>query len=262
MKYAVISDVHANLEALTTALAYIDATGVDRIVCPGDLVGYYTNPNEVIEIIRTRNIVCIAGNHDRMAIGAKEPVKCTESARQAMYWTRENLTQESLDYLASLPSTAVVDQQFLMVHASLHPQPNDDNYLITAADARRSFDSLRQCWPGIHVCFFGHTHRCAVYVRHNGAISTGVLPKVNLRQDATYLINPGSVAQPRDGDQRAAFLIYDSDQETVEFLRVTYDREACMQKAAQAGLLVNSSFRSRIARWLDVGRRSLGLARK
>ena len=105
MRYAVVSDVHANLEALTVVLARIDCMPVDRVVCLGDLVGYYSNPNEVVETVRRRRLACVAGNHDRMAAGAKEPTHCTERARRALYWTREKLTADNRSYFhRTIPS--------------------------------------------------------------------------------------------------------------------------------------------------------------
>lgn len=253
MRYAVISDVHANLEALTAVLAEIDASGVDRIICPGDLVGYYTDPNEVIALLRERKVLCIAGNHDRMAIGAKEPVRCTESARRAMYWTRTQLTSDSLSYLSSLRASMVVDDQILMVHASLHPEPNDDRYLTSSRESRLSFDGMRQGWPNVHVCFFGHTHRSAVYASRENALLSRDCSAITLQKGERYLINPGSVGQPRDGDERAAFLLYDSERLRVEFLRVPFDNGSVESKVRRAGIFVGPSITRRVARWFSRG---------
>ena len=120
MRYAVISDVHSNLEALTAVLDKIDGEHADRDVCLGDLVGYYADPNECLKIIRNSDIRSIAGNHDRAATGAKEPAQFGEAGRRAIFWTRGELSDESRLYLEQLPLSCLVDDRFLMVHAALH----------------------------------------------------------------------------------------------------------------------------------------------
>ncbi|HLG17529.1 MAG TPA: metallophosphoesterase family protein [Blastocatellia bacterium] len=251
MRYAVISDVHANLEALKAVLAKIDAKGVDETVCLGDLVGYFANPNECVDIIRRRNIKCIMGNHDRAALGEKEPTQFGEAARRAIYWTREHATPDTLEYLAKLPTLEILDRDFLMVHAALHPQPNEDLRLYARVNVERTFHKLIEDHPGMSGCFFGHIHTCVVHEYRDGRLSKAAGPVVRLDVTARYLVNPGSVGQPRDGDPRAAFLIFDADQRTIKFHRVLYDWAASYEKAGRAGLIYKENALRKSINWLS-----------
>jgi predicted phosphodiesterase len=253
MRYAIISDLHANLEALTAVLEKIDAEGANRIICLGDLVGYYANPNECIKILHERNIKCIAGNHDRAAIGVKEPSQFAEAAKRAIFWTRSKLTTDSARFLSSLPLSEVIDGRFLIVHAALHPEPNEDLRLTTKSEAAKSFNVLIR--SGVNICFFGHTHHSIVYEYRNCMLSEINQDRVKLDISAYYMINPGSVGQSRDRDPKAAFLIFDADQQVVQFYRVAYDRAACYRKAEMAGLLYRESLlrksANRLTDWLE-----------
>jgi predicted phosphodiesterase len=249
MKYAIISDLHANLEALTASLEKIDAEGADRIICLGDLVGYYANPNECVRIICTRNIKCIAGNHDRAAIGIEEPVQFVETARRAILWTKEKLTEDSVRFLGGLPLSEVIDGRFLIVHAALHPEPNPHLRLTTMSEIAKSFDALIR--SGMRICFFGHTHQSVVYEQRNCMLSSISRDTVELDPNAYYMINPGSVGQSRDRDPRASFLIFDADRQIVRFYRVAYDRASCYRKAEEAGLLHKESLLRRSADWVN-----------
>lgn len=250
MRYAVISDLHACAEALRAVLERADAEAVDRIVCTGDLVGYYTDPDECLQLLRARQAICIAGNHDRMTTGQR-PFRCNEWGLRAIHWTRRRMSQEDLEWLARLPLTEVIDEQFLLVHASLHPEPNDDNYLFTAAQAAHTFDRLRTDWPHLKLCFFGHTHHPVIYRWQDGELTP--LPPEHQRLDAQahYLINPGSVGQSRDQDLRASFVIFDSDDRSVRFFRVAFDVAARDRKAQRAGLLHRESLFIRAPRFLS-----------
>jgi len=250
MRYAIVSDIHANLEALTAVLETIDAEGVDRIVALGDLVGYGANPNECLRIIRERAIECIAGNHDRAAVGLKDPTWFSDSAKRGIAWTREHLTAESAAFLAALPLFRLVDRRFLVVHGALHPRPNEDLYLTSPRDVRRSLDALRSADAGIDLCFFGHTHRRVAHEWREGRVARVDGEEVGLKAGAYYLVNPGSVGQSRDEDPRAAFLMLDTDRATVRFHRVAYDVTASQRKAGEAGLLVAEPRRGMSNHWI------------
>jgi predicted phosphodiesterase len=256
LRYAVLADVHANLEALEAVLAAIAEEGVDRIVCAGDLVGYHADPEACVALLREAGAVCIAGNHDRVAAGVAEPTRFGTVARDAIAWTRAHLSPESRAFLASLPLHRVVDQRFLMFHGSLHPTPNADLHLSRDARVARSIQALREGSFSVTLAFFGHTHRAVAHEARGAGFRSREVPAVELDGEA-YLINPGSVGQPRDGDPRAAYAIYDAERRLVRFRRVPFDREATMAKAANAGLLAPSGrlARLRAALGLD-GRRS------
>lgn len=249
-QYAIVSDIHANLPALISVLRAIDAEGVNTIVSLGDLVGYYADPNECVQIIRDRAIEGVAGNHDRAAASFKEPTSFSASAERGILWTRRCLTQGNAQFLATLPLFRVVDQRFLIVHGALHPRPNEDAYLTSRAEISKSFDALRRVDPKVNLCFFGHTHRSVAYEYSDGSVSRMDASELILKPGAYYLLNPGSVGQSRDGDPRAAFLIFDADRAAVRFHRVDYDVAACHRKAVEAGLLVEESRCRARVRWV------------
>ena len=253
-RYAVISDIHANLEALNAVLQKIDAEKVDRIVCLGDLVGYCANPNECVEIARSRQIACVAGNHDRAATGQTEPHNFSEVARTAILWTRKVLTGDNRHFLENLPLIQNLDRETLIVHAALHPQANDDVRITSEAAAARTIAAMQLDYPGVRICFFGHIHRTCCY-QHDGMMThpTHVADEIKLDRERLYLINPGSVGQSRDHDPRASFCIYDTDDQTVRFHRVEYDYLATRTRLARTpGLLPRRSLLGRIAHLIGV----------
>lgn len=257
MRYAIISDLHANWEALTATLAAIDELKVDEILCLGDLVGYFTNPNECVELIRARNILCIAGNHDTVAAGIKEPVRFGPRGKRAIEWTREQLTPDNRRFLQSLPLTKWIDDAVLLVHGTLHPEPNEDIYLTTNEQAAASLAEMPKLMPLSQLCFFGHTHRALIYEQRTDQLTRKKSAELRLKPDASYLINPGSVGQPRDHDPRAAFVIYDNESRTVQFHRVAFDCETAERKAQLAGLIPRETYYSRaenlVMKWRDTG---------
>jgi len=268
MKYALLSDVHANLEALTSVLRALESSQVDRLVCLGDIVGYHANPNECIALLKAAGAVCIAGNHDRAAAGQKDTLRFGATARRAITWTRSRLTDANRAWLRALPSTRlVVDaggarQTFFCVHAALHPEPNDDLHLSSDARVAKSFEQLVTGRFGAKLCFFGHTHRTMLH-EYTAAGPAGSAPaERKLQASSYYLINPGSVGQPRDQNPEAAFVTFDTRLDLVEFHRAAYDVRSCLAKAERAGLLRPPGLTSRSADWLydklDTGRTVAG----
>lgn len=238
MRYAVMADVHANLEALTAVLEGIRRLKSDRIVCCGDLVGYHADPNDCVRLMRETDIVCIRGNHDMAACGKKDPRLMWDLAEKAIRWTRRELTEENAVFLATRPATLVVDERFLLIHGALHPADNpEDIHLEDAQDVRLSLEALA-CHPSrVSLCFYGHTHVPAVHRLWRGRIESLVVKTMTLERGAHYLVNPGSVGLSRDGDHRAAFLLYDSAASRIEFHRVAYDRMSSQHKTRRAGLV-------------------------
>ena len=233
MRTAVIADIHANLEALTAVLEGIKRLKADEIVCLGDVVGYNANPNETIDILRREKIICVLGNHDVCAAGLEEPENFNPSARAAVLWTRGRLSGENRRFLAHLPREQRVRDMFLF-HGSIH---DTDRYLLTRADAADNFRLLAGLAGPLFIGFFGHTHVRTILSEQYGVISTSLLREdVELLPGKHYLINPGSVGQPRDGDPRAAFLIYDDGDRRAAFHRVEYDIRTCQDKIIAAGL--------------------------
>lgn len=241
MRYAILSDIHASVEALRAVLDDARAQDAERLVCLGDLVGYHAEPDACVAMLRARDPVCIAGNHDRVAVGLAEPTHFSAVARRAVLWTRGQLSPESRAYLRALPLLAVVDGRFLIVHGALHPVPNADLHLSRASRVQRSLRALRDGPWGVRLGFFGHTHRGVVHEARPPATAVREAPltggTVGLTAGAYHLVNPGSVGQPRDGDPRAAYVIFDAEAWRLEVRRVPFDRDACLAKAARAGLL-------------------------
>jgi len=273
MKYAVISDLHANLEALTAVLRKIDRLGVNQIVCLGDIVGYHANPNECIALLRRTGAICIAGNHDRAALGLKDTLRFGARARRVIVWTRTVLDDHSREFLSALPISRVVATNggadaafdaFFCVHGALHPQPNEDIHLSSVPKIELSMDLLAAGSTGTRLCFFGHTHHPVVHVQLGRRRATrGAEPQLLDGRHGHYLVNPGSVGEPRDGDGRAGFLTFDSHSGIVAFHRAAYDVKACLAKVEAAGLLHEPSALSKSTDWLydklDSGR---GVAKK
>lgn len=262
MRYALISDLHANLEALTAVFARIDAAGVDRIVCLGDLVGYHADPNDCVDIVRQRGIECIAGNHDRAAVGLEDTEHFGAAGRIAIDWTGPRLSRANRAFLADLPLTLRIEGA-LLVHGALHPEPNVRLHLSSERRVRASIERLGGGALDVDVCFFGHTHRPIAWRLEDGGLACLHRSEIHLARGARWMVNPGSVGQSRDRDPRAAFAIYDSEARSVTIERVRYDRAACLRKAAAAGLLVEKrgsrvlEAARKAADWADYGRQAL-----
>jgi len=232
MRYAIISDIHSNLEALNAVIDDIDGHNVDDLVCLGDLVGYNANPNECIDIIRERGVRTVMGNHDSVASGRTDPGEFNSDAREAIIWTKEKLSDESREFLQNLPPSIFVDETFLAVHGSVD---STDAYIFGLLDAVWNF-KLVKGEGRTNVCFFGHTHIPAIYVENGSDVYAEIIHDIDIKKKARYLVNPGSVGQPRDGDKRAAYVIYDSTDKSISFHRVAYDAELASAKVEGAGL--------------------------
>ena len=232
MRIAVIADIHANLEALQAVLGRIAELAVDEIVCLGDIVGYNANPNECVDIIRSGNIVSVLGNHDACASGLEKPSRFNAHARAAVFWTREHLTGGNRSFLLNLPCETRAHDFYLM-HGFIH---DTNRYLLSRDDAADNFQLLAGLPGDLKLGFFGHTHVGTAFIDHHGSIASELSSELSLSSGKRYLINPGSVGQPRDDDPRASFLVYDRDDRTVRFFRVEYDIKRCQDKIVRAGL--------------------------
>ncbi len=230
MKYAIISDIHGNLEALESVLAEIDKMKVDSLLCLGDIVGYGPNPNECVEVIKKRADVTLAGNHDYAPLGKLDLSYFNPWARSAIEWTAAQLNQESIDFLLSLPLKKELDG-FTIVHATPN-NPAAWNYIITIGDAVKNFAEFSG-----QVCFIGHSHVPMIVVV-NGQGDYRVIRDnpVHIEPEKRYIINVGSVGQPRDFIPKAAFAIYETESQIYEMFRVDYDIAETQSKIFQSGL--------------------------
>lgn len=234
MRYLIVSDIHANWEALEAVLAHAGGQ-YDRILCCGDIVGYGADPNAVTDWTRSHITEIIRGNHDKASVGLDDLEWFNPAARISAEWTRQVLTPQNLDYLVRLPRGPLVMDGFDLVHGS---PIDEDEYLITAQDA-----GMLRGYIQASLSFFGHSHLQGGFVLHrNGTIR---LPKpregeeevgIQIERDVTYLINPGSVGQPRDGDWRAAYALYAPDERVVFLRRVNYNVSRAQAKIREAGL--------------------------
>ncbi len=229
MKYAIISDLHANLEALKAVLEIIDRSHVDQIVCLGDVVGYNANPNECVDIVRERDIPTVCGNHDAVAAGLVDPWGFNPVALSAALWTREALSPSNLQWLKELPDS-IEFPDFLAVHGS----PTDrDNYLFTWEEILPYIDFLEG--HDVRLCFFGHTHYPGIFSA-DGVYTVGEDSTFPLGEDKTFFINPGSVGQPRDGDPRAAFGLLDTETRIYQLVRAEYNVQSTAHEIIGRGL--------------------------
>ncbi len=232
MRYAIISDIHSNFEALTAVISGIRNIRADRILCLGDIVGYNAEPNECVDMVRSEDIRCIMGNHDACACGLEEPDDFNSLAMRALLWTSEQLTGVNKDFLWNLPRELRV-RNFFLFHGSIH---DTNKYIIYRSDALDCFRLLDGLGGGLRLGFFGHTHVRVALRYHREALSGDLSDQVALETDAEYLLNPGSVGQPRDRDPRASFLVYDDEKQSISFHRVDYDIRSCQDKIIRAGL--------------------------
>ncbi len=242
MKYAILGDIHANLEALEAVLDTCESLGVEKYLCIGDIVGYNADPAACLEIVRSLNMdVIIKGNHDEQASVDSALVGFNPQAAQAIHWTREQLSEEQRSWLGGLPLQKTIGPKLTMVHATLD-MPEKWGYVFDSLSAEASLH-----YQFTQVCFFGHTHVPLAFEKYGG-VTGGQYEEIRLLPGHKYLINVGSVGQPRDGDPRSAFVTYSSDDQVVNLHRVEYDIAACQEKILAAGLP------ERLAHRLTLGR--------
>lgn len=238
MRLAIISDIHANLEALQATLRQIDNDRVDRIVCLGDIVGYNANPLECVNAVRKCAALCVAGNHDRAVCGQITTEGFSATAAHAVAWTRSRLDAQALGFLAALPLTRCVESSLIAVHGALHPHAGQELVRLDSDERRQcSFEALLRHPSGVPICAFGHTHHLGVFEYQNGTSYSHQADEVMLRDGAVYLINPGTVGQPRTAERRATYMLLDTDRRAIAVRRVSYNARAALAKACAAGLV-------------------------
>lgn len=256
MTFAIISDIHGNIEAFDAVLDKCNELNVGKYICLGDTVGYNANPAECIDKLRgLDSAIIIKGNHDEY-IGKDIPVEeINKLAEQAVLWSRSVLNKNDRTWLADLPMKFInIKEGFSVVHAALD-SPESWVYLLNSKDIIKSFShQITQ------VCFFGHTHLSRIFVQENAG-RKGVRCEIKrisewedflpddggvtfkLERGKKYLINVGSIGQPRDGDVRASFVIYDSKQKTIKRYAVSYDVGLAQKKILEAGLPIQLAYR-------------------
>ncbi|HWF47967.1 MAG TPA: metallophosphoesterase family protein [Bryobacteraceae bacterium] len=234
MQFLILSDIHANWYALEAVLKSA-GEGFDQIICCGDLVGYNPHPAQVVEWTRDHCNTVIRGNHDKVVAGIEQLEWFNPVAQAAARWTRDHMDEADLQYLHELQPGPLKLEHFHIWHGAPF---DEDEYIIRPREAAACFVAFE-----LPLAFFGHTHlQGGFYFRRQRVVTIAQVPRdfddavLQLEPDTQYLVNPGSVGQPRDGDARAAYAIYDSEQRTVEFRRVAYPVEKTAEELRAAGL--------------------------
>lgn len=230
MRYGLISDIHGNLEALDQVLSELDKIKVDSILCLGDVVGYGPNPNECVTQVRKRAAVCLIGNHDEASLGRVDLDLFNYMAREAIEWTMRQLSKTSKEYLVNLPYIHEFDE-CLIVHAS-PDEPRRWNYILSLEDAAHSFAAFDQ-----QACFIGHSHTpWVIDLNVEGRMQVRQDYPIEFQEDHRYLVNIGSVGQPRDRNPAAAFGVFDSEKREYTLKRVPYSFAKTQKKIRGTGL--------------------------
>jgi predicted phosphodiesterase len=228
MKYAILADIHANLEALEVVLADAREQNCTHYACLGDVVGYNANPKECLDIIRDMEMPCVKGNHDEYCSIESNLEGFNPHAAEAIQWTRAQLTEEDREWLRNLKYIRLV-ASYSIVHATLDG-PQRWGYVFDRLAAAASFT-----YQNTSVCFFGHTHVPVAFIR-DSVVRGGTYSKFKIEPGRKYFINVGSVGQSRDGVAKATYVIYNTDEGTVELRRLDYDIAKTQAKIRAAGL--------------------------
>jgi predicted phosphodiesterase len=234
VRYLIVSDLHANLEALNAVVRQA-AGRYDQAICCGDLVGYGADPNPVTDWVRANCAIVVRGNHDRASSGLDDLEWFNPVARIAAVWTLENLSAGNADYIRGLPQGPVLVDGFEVVHGSPY---DEDEYVLAAGEAGQAFGYLEA-----RLAFFGHTHVQGGFIWNQSRVETIARTaartdrqRMEIDPECAYLVNPGSVGQPRDGDPRAAYAVYDSGAQMLTYFRAAYDVEAAQKRIREVGL--------------------------
>jgi len=228
MKYAVIADIHANLEALEVVLEDARTQNCTHYCCVGDVVGYNANPKECLDIIRNMNMPCVKGNHDEYCSSDEALDGFNPHAAEAVNWTRKQLSEEDRQWLRDMKYVRLVGS-FSMVHATLDG-PQRWGYVFDKLAAAASFT-----YQNTSVCFFGHTHVPVAFIR-DSVVRGGTYSKFKVEAGRKYFVNVGSVGQSRDGVAKATYVIYDLNEQSIDLRRLDYDIPKAQKKILEAGL--------------------------
>ncbi len=240
MRYAILADIHANLEALQVVLEDLKQQKCTHHACLGDVVGYGANPKQCLDIIRGMNIPVVKGNHDEYVGVDENPDGFNDAAAEAVTWTRQQLTPDDRKWLRELKYFRLV-ANFSIVHATLDA-PQRWGYVFEKLEAAASFT-----YQNTPVCFFGHTHVPVAFVRDT-TVRGGTYSKFRVEPGKKYFVNVGSIGQPRDGNPKAGYVIFDLEEQTIEIRRLDYDIATAQKKILAAGLP------ERLAKRLALGR--------
>jgi len=229
MRYGIFSDIHSNLEALDAVITAYEKERIDRYICLGDIIGYGASPNRCIEKIRQLTDINVAGNHDLAAVDRFSLDYLNPVAKEAIVWTKNVLDEKEKNFLLSL-RLVYEGENFTIVHGTLD-RPQDFDYLTDISKAKNSFELLKK-----NILFIGHSHICCAFVKDKDGIKFLNTLKIEISKDKDYIINVGSIGQPRDGDWRASYAIYDLDNQIVETKRIEYNIREAQEKIIKSKL--------------------------
>jgi len=240
VRYLILSDIHGNWDAMLTVLRKVKRKRFDRTLLLGDLVGYGAAPNQVMDEMRSLpgDLFVVRGNHDKVVAGLESGEGFNEIALLSAQWTTKRLTERHLEELRELPAgPMVIEESDDGVELAIcHGSPGDEDfYLFAEQDAWPAF----QAEPQARLTFFGHTHLPSLFILHQGGVRGMLLRgdgRIHISDRLRYLVNPGSIGQPRDRDPRAAFMIYDSERRVLSWRRVAYPIEVARRRILEAGL--------------------------
>lgn len=237
MRYGVISDIHGNLEAFRAVLDALDGEMIDSYLFVGDLIGYGADPKECIRVLRDLNpAVMVAGNHEWGLLGKMEESYFNELAQRAVTWTKKLLNDDEIKYLESFP-LIYEDEKMTLVHGTLN-SPEEFYYVFDTEDAYVTMSQMKNC-----LCFIGHSHVPGIFVSDESKVIYLEDTDVRVDNQRKYLVNVGSVGQPRDGDPRASYAVYDEEELTIQIKRVDYDVQKAQEKILKAGLPPKLAYR-------------------
>jgi predicted phosphodiesterase len=243
-RYGIIADIHSNLAALRAVLDALSREKIASMLCLGDIVGYGPSPHEAVKELDTVPLHSIRGNHDRYALGeASDQIR--RSTAEAVDYTRQHLTPADLALLQGLPDKELFEDRVLLVHGS----PRDrDEYILSNEFAIANYRYLRTEYAGVYLCLFGHTHIPTIIGDGKVIRQIDSGHTLKLKMMTPYLVNPGSVGQPRDGKPEAAYAVLDLDESTITLKRVPYDVEDTCRRVLEAGLQRHLGDRLRVGK--------------
>ena len=241
MRYGIISDIHGNLEALEAAINALSREKIDKYLCAGDIVGYGADPGECIKKTRGLDAITVCGNHDAASSGLIDTLNFTEPAKNAVKWTKGHLAESDASFLRGL-DFVFKNKHLTLTHGALE-EPEEFNYIFDKKAALGTFDMM-----DTPVCFVGHSHRPLVLSYKSNAVEISGDMKADLSGAEKLIVNVGSVGQPRDGDPRLCYCIYDTDIGSVRLKRLPYDVDKAQRKIVEAGLPSAFAYRLGVGR--------------
>ncbi|MFA6078863.1 MAG: metallophosphoesterase family protein [Candidatus Omnitrophota bacterium] len=230
MRYGVISDIHSNYEAFRAAVDALSKERIDAYLCLGDVIGYGADPHACLKLLQElKPKALVAGNHEWAVLGLTDISLFNADAREAVLWTRKVLTAEELEFLKTFELVHET-RKFVLTHGTLD-SPSEFGYMLSDADARRTMSLMK-----VPLCFVGHSHVGSIFYSKADKVKYFAGKSIEMEDRSKYVVNSGSIGQPRDFDPKASYVVYDDEKRTIELKRVKYDIKAAQEKILKVGL--------------------------